>query len=102
VTEVHAGDWIEYSQVDFLGGASNFQARVASASSSDGTIEVYVDGCGSGTLVGSCAVSPTGGWQVWTDVTCSIDTTTGVHDVCLQFAGALSEPLLNLNYFQFE
>ena len=95
-------DWIEYSQVDFGAGASSFHARVASSSSSGGTIQIYVDGCGSGTLLGSCAVSPTGGWQAWTDVQCPITTTTGVHDLCLQFAGTTGEPLLNLNYFHFE
>ena len=107
VTDLHSGDWIGYSQVDFADGASSFQARVAADDSAGGSIEVYVDGCDRfsnlpGTLIGSCEVSPTGGWQSWADVECDVESTTGVHDVYLRFAGTGTEPLLNLDHFQFE
>ena len=55
-----------------------------------------------GVLVGTCSVEPTGGWQSWTDVRCSIEPTAGVHDVYLRFAGTGAAPLFNLDYFQFE
>jgi arabinoxylan arabinofuranohydrolase len=107
VTDIHDQDWIGYSQVDFGAGVTSFRARVASGCPSGGTIEVYVDGCdlftnNPGLRVGTCPVGATGGWQVWTDVECSIEATTGEHDVYLRFAGTRSEPLLNLDYFQFE
>ncbi len=107
VTDIHDGDWIGYSQVDFGDGASTFVARVASGSASGGSLEVYLDGCDRftnlpGTRVGSCSVEPTGGWQEWTDVECAIEATADVHDVYLRFAGEASDPLFNFDYFQFE
>jgi arabinoxylan arabinofuranohydrolase len=107
VTEIHDEDWIGYSQADFGDGVSRFRARVAAGSSAGGSIHIYVDGCDMfsnlpGVRIGSCSVSPTGGWQVWTDTECDIEPTTGVHDVYLRFAGTGTEPLLNIDYFQFE
>ncbi len=107
VTEIHDEDWIGYSQVDFADGAISFRARVAAGSATGGTIDVYVDGCDmftnlQGLRIGSCLVSPTGGWQTWLDIACDIEPTTDVHDVYLRFAGIGTEPLLNIDYFQFE
>ncbi len=107
VTELHDGDWIGYSQVDFGDGAASFRARVAADASAGGSIQIYVDGCDRfsnlpGVRIGACAVSPTGGWQTWADTECDIEPTTGVHDVYLRFSGTGTEPLLNLDYFQFE
>lgn len=106
VTDLHDEDWIGYSQVDFGAGATRFRARVASASSQGGTIHLFIDGCDKfsnlpGTRIGSCAVSPTGGWQLWTDIECAIVPTTGVHDLYLRFSGTAGESLLNLDRFQF-
>jgi arabinoxylan arabinofuranohydrolase len=66
-----------------------------------------VDGCDrfsnlAGTFIETCSVDPTGGWQSWTDVECPIEPTDGMHDVYLRFGGTDSEPLFNLDYFQFE
>ena len=44
-------------------GAITFKARVASATSG-GNIEIHLDST-NGTLVGTCAVTGTGGWQTW-------------------------------------
>lgn len=107
VTDIHTLEWTGYSQVDFGEGASTFLARVASASAG-GTIELYLDGCDlftnlPGTHVGTCTVAPTGGWQTWTDVTCSIQPTEGVHDLYLRYAGPEGEEMLfNFDFFVFE
>jgi hypothetical protein len=55
-----------------------------------------------GELIGSCSVSPTGGWQTWIDVECDIEEIADVHDLYLRFAGSGTESLLNIDYFQFE
>ena len=98
---------VAYSQVHIGAGATSFQARVAAGSPAGGTIDIYVDGCDMfanlpGIRVGSCVVSPTGGWQVWTDTECDIAPTTGVHDLYLRFSGTGTDALLNLDYFQFQ
>jgi hypothetical protein len=53
-----------------------------------------------GTLVGTCTVPGTGGWQTWTTVTCPISGATGTHDLYLKFTGG-SGNLFNVNWWQF-
>ncbi|XXX74381.1 glycoside hydrolase family 43 protein [Sorangium sp. So ce134] len=106
VTDIHDQDWIGISQVDFGAGATGFQARVASGSAAGGTIEILVDGCDGftetpGTVIGECAVSGTGGWQDWEDISCPVTAPAGVHDLCLRFTGAPSQRLFNLDHMQF-
>lgn len=106
VTELHDGDWIGYSQVDFGGGASTFRARVSAAVG--GTLSVRVDGCNEftsspGTEVGSCLVGSTGAPQPsWTDVECAVSVSAGVHDLCLSFSGPTGAALFELDYFSFQ
>ena len=37
--------------------------------------------------LGDCAVAPTGDWQSWTTVTCSLSATSGTQNVYLVFNG---------------
>jgi len=96
---IENGDWIKVKGAAFGGGARSFQARVASASSG-GRIELHLDSVG-GTLVGTCNVPGTGGWQTWTTVSCSVNGATGTHDVYFKFAGG-SGYLFNVNWWQFD
>jgi arabinoxylan arabinofuranohydrolase len=107
VTDIHDGDWTGYSQVDFGNGATQLRVRVASGSTQSSTIKIYVDGSDRfknlpGQLIGSCTIEPTGGWQLWKEYPCDIENTEGVHDLYLRYSGSTTEPLLNLDYFQFE
>ena len=91
-------DYSVYKSIDFGSGATDFQARVSSATSG-GKIEIRLDSA-TGTLVGTCAVSGTGGWQTFTDVNCAVSGVTGQHDVYLKYVGD-SGYLINLNWFKF-
>lgn len=95
---IQDGDYVVYRDVDFDSGVTSFQARVASETDG-GRIEIRLDSS-TGTLLGTCSVSGTGGWQVWTDVKCSVSSVTGKHDLYLKFTGE-SDYLFNLNYFSF-
>ncbi|GAA3828886.1 hypothetical protein GCM10022226_57180 [Sphaerisporangium flaviroseum] len=95
---IENGDHIKVKGVAFGNGASSFTARVASGTSG-GRIEVRL-GSATGTLVGTCTVPGTGGWQNWTTVTCPVSGATGTRDLYLRFAGG-SGYLLNLNWWQF-
>ncbi len=95
---IENGDYVAYKDVDFDTGATNFNARAAS-NTSGGNIEIRLDSS-TGTLVGTCEVPGTEGWQVWTDAKCSVSGVTGKHDLYLRFTGE-SDYLLNLNYFTF-
>ena len=63
VTAIESGDYIKVKGVDFGGGATSLDVRVASGGSG-GNIEVRLDSQ-TGKLVGTCAVAGTGGAQTW-------------------------------------
>ncbi|MGN9787921.1 glycoside hydrolase family 43 protein [Nonomuraea sp. ZG12] len=95
---IQNGDYIKVKGVAFGNGATSFTARVASGTSG-GRIELRL-GSATGTLVGTCTVNGTGGWQNWATVTCPVSGATGTRDLYLRFAGG-SGYLLNLNWWQF-
>ncbi|MFB9474141.1 family 43 glycosylhydrolase [Nonomuraea salmonea] len=95
---IENGDHLKVKGVAFGGGASSFTARAASATSG-GRIELRL-GSATGTLVGTCTVGGTGGWQTWTSVTCPVSGATGTHDLYLRFTGG-SGYLLNLDWWRF-
>ena len=98
VTSINNGDYIKVKSVDFGTGAVSFDARVASASSG-GSIELRLDSA-TGTLVGTCAVTGTGGLQTWATKSCTVSGATGLHDLYLKFTGG-SGDLFNFNWWRF-
>ncbi|MGJ8639764.1 MAG: Ig-like domain-containing protein [Opitutaceae bacterium] len=98
VQSIQNGDWTAYINVDFDDGVNTFEARVAS-DTSGGLIEIRLDSP-TGTLVGTCEVDNTTGWQAWETVNTSIDDISGVQDIYLVFTGG-SGYLFNLNWFAF-
>jgi arabinoxylan arabinofuranohydrolase len=98
VCEIENGDYIKIKGVDFGTGAASFEARVASETSG-GNIEIHLDNP-TGTLVGTCAVSNTGGSQIWETKTCTVSGADGVHDLYLKFTGG-SGKLFNFNWWKF-
>jgi arabinoxylan arabinofuranohydrolase len=99
VDSIHNGDYIEVKGVDFkTDGAKLFDARVASGTNG-GNIEIHLDTI-TGPIVGTCAVSGTGGWQTWVTKSCQISGATGVHNVYFKFTGG-SGLLFNFNWWKF-
>ena len=82
----------------FGAGATSFEASVASETSG-GNIEIRLDS-ENGTLVGTCTVSGTGGWQTWETVSCAVSGASDIHDLYFVFTGSGS-PLFNFDYWQF-
>jgi arabinoxylan arabinofuranohydrolase len=95
---IQNGDWIKIKGVAFGTGATSFSTRVASGTSG-GNVELRLDSA-TGTLVGTCSVPGSGGWQTWTTVTCATTGATGTHDLYLRFTGG-SGYLFNMNWWQF-
>ena len=98
VCDIENGDYIKVKGVDFGSGAASFEARVASATTS-GNIEIRLDSL-TGTLVGTCPVSDTGGSQTWETKSCTVKGASGVHDLYLIFTGG-SGKLFNFNWWKF-
>ncbi|KAK1230577.1 hypothetical protein PQX77_006314 [Marasmius sp. AFHP31] len=99
VWSINNGDWIKVKGVGFGNGAKSFTARVSSAASG-GKIELRL-GSSSGTLIGTCTVPGTGGWQSWTTVTCPVSGATGTQDLFFRFTGGGTADLFNFNWWQF-
>ena len=99
VTQINNGDYIKVKNVAFGTGATSFDARVAS-STSGGSIELHVDSL-TGTVIGTCAVSGTGGVQTWVTKSCTVTSTTGTHDLFLKFTGSGTGVLFNFNWWRF-
>ncbi|KAJ0306754.1 hypothetical protein COL516b_004548 [Colletotrichum fioriniae] len=100
VAFVNDGDYIKVKGVEFGNGAAKFTASVSSATTG-GNIEIRLDNF-DGTLIGTCAVTGTGGWQTWTTVTCPINGAEGSHDLYFSFTGEGTDYLLNFDWWQFE
>lgn len=104
ITDIHNGDWIGYSQIDFGDGVSRFVADIQVVGG--GVLDIYLDGCDlftnlQGTKIGSCttnAIEASGQWQ---RISCDIDNTSGVHDIYLRFSGKGSGMLFNFDFFEF-
>ncbi|KAF2750476.1 carbohydrate-binding module family 6 protein [Sporormia fimetaria CBS 119925] len=99
VSYIDNGDYIKVKGVAFGDGAKSFTARVAS-NTTGGKIELRL-GSATGTLVGTCNVSGTGGWSTWATVTCGVSGATGTQDLFLRFTGG-SGSLFNFNWWRFD
>ena len=97
VTKISADDFISLKGVDFSTGADKFEVRAASASSG-GSIELH-RGSKTGTLVGTCEITGTGGWNSWQTFSCDVENCSGVDDLYLVFKGS-DEPF-RLNWYMF-
>jgi hypothetical protein len=99
VCDIEDGDYIKVKGVDFGEGATSFEARVASGTNG-GNIEIRLDSA-DGTLVGTCSVSSTGGWQNWETKRCSVHGAAEIHDLYLVFTGDKGA-LMNFNWWKFK
>jgi arabinoxylan arabinofuranohydrolase len=98
VDSISNGDYIKVKGVNFGSGAASFNARVASATSG-GNIELRRDSL-TGTLMGTCAITATGGMQSWATKSCTVTGESGVHDLYFKFTGG-SGLLFNFNWWKF-
>jgi arabinoxylan arabinofuranohydrolase len=97
VTSISNNDYIRVKGVDFGDGAEKFEVRAASGSSG-GSIELRL-GSQTGTLVGTCNITGTGGWSTWKTFECEVTNCSGVKDLYLVFKGS-GEPF-RLNWYRF-
>ncbi|UII26429.1 pectinesterase family protein [Fulvivirga maritima] len=94
---IENGDWISFSNVDFKNGAQSFLARAATTAT--GNISIHIDSP-TGTEIGNCTITSSGGWQTYSNFTSSVSSVSGIHDLFLVFEGG-SGYLFNLNYISF-
>lgn len=95
---IENGDYLVFKSVDFGTGATSFEAN-AGSETEGGNIELHLDSL-DGTLIGTCKVPGTEGWQTWTNATCSVSGVSGKHDLYVKFTGN-DGFLMNLDWFKF-
>jgi hypothetical protein len=104
IAQLSTGDYLEYNNINFGSGSTQFDARVASGAAGgvSGLVEVVLDNPDN-TPVGSFAVANTGGWSTWELIPANISTVTGTHNVYLEFVSAATgdPPFVSLHYFDF-
>jgi hypothetical protein len=104
VAQLSNGDYLEYNNINFGSGESQFDARVASGAGAgvSGLVEVVLDNP-SNTPVGSFSVANTGGWSTWKTIPANISEVTGTHNVYLEFVSGAggNPPYVSLHYFNF-
>ncbi|WP_204061785.1 glycoside hydrolase family 43 protein, partial [Microbispora corallina] len=99
VSYIDNGDYIKVKGAAFgTTGATTFTTRAASGANG-GKIELHLDSL-TGTLIGTCTIPGTGGWQTYTTITCPVTNAKGTHDLYFKYTGA-SGSLFNLNWWQF-
>jgi beta-glucosidase len=96
LTAIRNNDWAQYALLDFSGKTS---IEFKFASSTDGDIDVYLDGLG-GTPVTTVHVPATGGMNVWKTVGAPLSGVAGSHVVLLKFKSRVREHFFNLQSFQ--
>jgi O-glycosyl hydrolase len=98
------GDYLAWNNVNFGAGVSSVSARVASGSQG-GTLEFRI-GSPTGTLLGSIAITNTGGFQTWTTKTASVSNVTGVQALYVVFKDGppdtSADGITNLNWIKFQ
>ncbi|KAA5825211.1 carbohydrate-binding protein [Algibacter amylolyticus] len=99
VTSIENGDWLKFESVDLSEAVTQFSARV-STNTVGGNIELRT-GSETGTLIGTLAITNTGGLQNWETVTANISELSGTQDLYVVFSGA-SGTLFNVNWFQLQ
>lgn len=113
VSDIHHGDWIRLSEVDFgqegqwpkgtpFSGKPlrlQLKARVSSGMVG-GTMEMRLDSL-RGQVIATIEVGGTGGYEKFTTVTSDLrERPTGKHEVFLTFTGMKGRKLMNLDWWQ--
>lgn len=82
-----AGNWVEYSNIDFGSGVSTLTIQFAVANAfAGGQIILRLDSP-TGPVIGKLVTTGTGSWATYTAQTTAISGATGIHNLYLCFAG---------------
>lgn len=100
LTDIHNGDWVALSKVDFGDGAATFTAAVGNVKA-DGFIELRIGGL-DGELIGTLPVRSGELQDGWTELSTSVKPVQGVHDLYMIFAGTPDTELFEVDYWTFD
>ncbi|WP_143177947.1 beta-1,3-glucanase family protein [Cystobacter ferrugineus] len=101
VAGLQVNEVIGYSGVNFGGGANQIQVRVG-APYAGGKAEIWADAVGSGTKLGTVAISSATGsdWNAFTTLTIATPTLSGTHNLFFKGVATGGDWLFKLDYFE--
>ncbi|MFZ5940518.1 MAG: carbohydrate-binding protein, partial [Bacteroidota bacterium] len=100
---IHDLDWALYAGVEFGNteyGKTADSIVLTASSVTGGSVEVWLDSIGTGTLAGTCGLAATGSWNTFKTFSAGIGPVTGRHDLYLRFRGGQGK-ILQLKWIQF-
>jgi len=101
ITDIDNNEYLCVRGVDFgKKGAKKFSVSAACVKKG-GMIEIRLDST-EGPVIGSVSISPTGGLDIYKQMSCRIKNAKGVHDLYFCFKGEKGNKLFNLDYWEFE
>ncbi len=101
ITDIDDNEYLCVRGVDFgKKGAKKFSVSAACVEKG-GMIEIRLDST-EGPVIGSVSISPTGGLDIYKQMSCRIKNAKGVHDLYFCFKGEKGNKLFNLDYWEFE
>ncbi len=103
---IRDGSWVMYAGVEFGGKdypkVPDSISVTAASGGEGGTVQVWLDGIGTGKEIGRCKVRPTGGWNRYETFTAPVRSVSGLHDVYLRFVGKGTARLFRMESFVFK
>lgn len=99
VTDIHNGDWIGLSGVDFGSRGAAAYTAVVMGLEAGGVLELHLDDP-AGPMIGKLDI-PAAGGGAWTEQRTAVQGATGLHPLYLVFAGAGGAPLFKLAAWKF-
>ena len=96
VAYIENGEYIGYKDFD-LANAGKIDFRIGS-NGAKAALEVRID-APDGKLIGKMDIQSSGGWQTWNTQSCSIEKTSGKHDLYFVFTGGEGY-LFNINWWR--
>ena len=101
ITDIDDNEYLCVRGVDFgKKGAKKFSVSAACVEKG-GMIEIRLDST-EGPVIGCVSISPTGGLDIYKQMSCRIKNAKGVHDLYFCFKGEKGNKLFNLDYWEFE
>lgn len=101
ITDIDDNEYLCVRGVDFgKKGAKKFSV-IAACVEKGGMIEIRLDST-EGPVIGCVSISPTGGLDIYKQMSCRIKNAKGVHDLYFCFKGEKGNKLFNLDYWEFE
>lgn len=94
---ISSNNYLAYYNLDFQEGPVSFTAQCSG--NNGGSIELHLDSL-EGIVIGTCTVTPTGAWDVYSTFSCGVTHFEGIHKIYMLFRGNEYD-LFNIKSFVF-